>query len=468
MSGLKKKLSLYDFDSKSGSDSNPVSSGAASPAARDASPSPPEANPQGGAVFSEVGDAIAGTPADLEFGSFAFQRLAPGVYRYRREDTNPRMGERSLEEYMPLRLSGILDLALWSQPEALHPEDVLFLDTETTGLTRGTGTLPFLTGLASFESGRLVRELIYLSEPGGEEDYLDYIQDRFRRFKYLVSYNGRAFDVPLLRNRLILNRKPGLPDFLHFDLLHIFRRLFPKGSFSGYRQMDFEERLLEYVREDDLPGAEIPQIYFDYVKYGHDGGLEKVFDHNLQDLSGMVLLFLDAIRMYDRREDARGALRSGLARILLRNRRSDEALALLSHVDAELRSKTDSAADEFGDLRYRDFLLLGQLQRARGSYAEAAGVFAAVVERYDCPYARMALAKLLEHRLKDFPGALAHTEELLRRLNQAETGGDSLADDESPAMAPPIANRGLYSREELEKRRSRIETKMHRQAAASA
>ena len=135
------------------------------------------------------------------------------------------MGARTLAEYLPFQLSGVLELALWPQPEALHPEDVLFLDTETTGLNRGAGTLPFLTGLASFESNQLVRELIYLAEPGGEEDYLEYLQQTFRRFKYLVSYNGRAFDVPLLRSRLILNRKPGMPEFLHFDLLHIFRRL---------------------------------------------------------------------------------------------------------------------------------------------------------------------------------------------------------------------------------------------------
>ncbi|MCR9143478.1 MAG: ribonuclease H-like domain-containing protein [bacterium] len=445
MSGLKKKLSLYDFDRK------PASPGAES-SVRDAAPSTASAS-------------------DLSFGRLDFERLAPGVYRHRQFDNNPQMGARKLAEYLPLSLSGILELALWPQPEALHPEDVLFLDTETTGLTRGAGTLPFLTGLASFENGGVMRELIYLSEPGGEEDYLDYIQDRFRRFKYLVSYNGRAFDVPLLRNRLILNRKPGLPDFLHFDLLHIFRRLFPKGSLPGYRQMDLEERVLEYVREDDLPGAEIPQIYFDYVKYGHDGGLEKVFDHNLKDLDGMVLLFLEAIRLYDRREGARGSLRSGLARILMRNRRSGEALELLRDLESEIAAPDrprildpEYADDRMGGLRYRDYLLLGQLQRARGDFQKAADVFERVVARYDCPYAAMALAKLLEHRLKDYPAALAQTERLIRRFapEQSEDYTQSGKYSRSEAQAERPIGRGLYASAELEKRRARIERKLSR------
>lgn len=451
MSGLKKKLGLYDFDRKPAADSP------ASIAKRNND--------------SQI-DAPAVSPsasADLRFGPLALTRIAFGVYRYRCEDADPMMGRRRLSEYLPFRLSGILELALWPQPEALHPEDVLFLDTETTGLTRGAGTLPFLTGLASFESNRLVREVIFMSEPGGEEDYLDYLQETFRRFKYLVSYNGRAFDVPLLRNRLILNRKPGLPDFLHFDLLHIFRRLFPKGSLAGYRQMDLEERLLGYEREDDLPGSEIPQIYFDYVKYGHDGGLEKVFDHNLKDLCGMVLLFLEAIRVYDQRDSARGSLRSGLARILLRNRNSDEALELLNHLENDLEASDEVAEgdeseedaqyadDTLGGLRYRDYLLLGQLYRARGRYGDAAGIFARVVARYDCPYARMALAKLLEHRIKDFPAALQHTDELIRRFGPDHKNRTTTDDNDSQEPG-----RGLYASIELQKRRARIEGKLRR------
>ncbi|MEQ9365547.1 MAG: ribonuclease H-like domain-containing protein, partial [Leptospirales bacterium] len=180
MSGLKKKLGLYDYDRKPQASS--------------------EAGPPG--VVDESAAGVAGTgpigdpEADARFGDLSFERMAPGVYRYRRTDADPVLGARRLSRYRPFSLSGILELALWAQPEALHPEDVLFLDTETTGLTRGAGTLPFLTGLASFEAGHLVRELIFMSEPGGEEDYLDYIQERFGRFKYLVSYNGRAFDVP--------------------------------------------------------------------------------------------------------------------------------------------------------------------------------------------------------------------------------------------------------------------------------
>lgn len=383
--------------------------------------------------------------APKHFGDAEFRAHAEAVYVRRERLENPVLGSVRLDDHLPLRLSGILELALWPRPEALHPEDILFLDTETTGLSRGAGTLPFLTGLAYFERNALIVEQIYLDNPGGEDAYLDYLKDTMGRFEYLVSYNGRSFDVPLIRNRLIVNRKSGLRDVPHFDLLHIFRRLFPKGSLPGYKQQNLEQELLQFERDEDIPGAEIPQIYFDYVKYGHDGGMADVFAHNFRDLQGMVLIFLEAIRIYDGREGARGALRSGLARILLRNRREDEALQFLESIAGEREDALNS--DEAAEvLRYRDLLLLGQLYRSRGAVDKAVAIFRRVIDRYDCAYARMSVAKLYEHRLRDFGAALRYTDELIDRFHGAGV-------DQPPA-------RGLYSRAELDKRRARILRKM--------
>lgn len=359
-------------------------------------------------------------------------------------------GGRQLGDYFPLRLSGLLELALWPQPEALHPEEALFLDTETTGLSRGAGTTPFLIGLAYFRGGEICVEQIYMNGPGGEADCLSYLLERFARFRYLVTYNGRSFDAPILRNRLTLNRKGTLPSILHFDLLHVYRRLFPRGSIASYKQPELEREMLSLVRTGDLPGAEIPQIYFDYIKYGHDAGMARVFEHNERDLVGLAFLFLEALRSYAARDGARAALRSGIARILLRNRRESEALALLRGLETERAEQSAYApppfdeADPVETLRYRDLLLLGRVLARRGEIEEALEAYQLLVARYDCPFARMALAKLYEHKLRDFSAALEQCRALLSRPDDARPG--------------PVG--GPYAPEELERRVNRLERKI--------
>ena len=81
----------------------------------------------------------------------------------------------------------------------------------------------------------------------------------------------------------------------------------------------------------------------------------------------------------------------------------------------------------------------------RGRFAEAAAVFGEVIDKYDCPYARMSLAKLREHRLKDFEGALAMTRELLERGAKSELPANE-----------------IYSAQSLQHREQRILRKIER------
>lgn len=361
------------------------------------------------------------------------------MYHARHRELVP--GGRQFSDYFPLRLSGLLELALWPQPEALHPEEALFLDTETTGLSRGAGTTPFLIGLAYFRGREICVEQIYMNGPGGEADCLTYLLERFAEFRYLVTYNGRSFDAPILRNRLTINRKGTLPPILHFDLLHVYRRLFPRGSIASYKQPELEREMLALERTGDLPGAEIPQIYFDYIKYGHDAGMARIFEHNERDLVGLAFLFLEALRSYEARDGARAALRSGIARILLRNRRESEALTLLRNLEAE---RAEAVAPASEDLRYRDLLLLGRVLARRGEYSEALEVYQLLTARYDCPFARMALAKLYEHKLRDFSAARDQCRALLGRSDEAARARSA----------------GPYAPEELERRLSRLERKI--------
>ncbi|MCB1174812.1 MAG: ribonuclease H-like domain-containing protein [Leptospiraceae bacterium] len=406
--------------------------------------------------------ADPGTAASLvSFGAYGFEILAPGflIARLRRPLAGIQMGRSRLGDYAPFSVSSILELSSIHHPEAVHPRDILFLDTETTGLSRGVATIPFLIGLAWLDGDALVTELLFIQEPGGEAACLDYLSALWQRFSYMVSYNGKSFDIPLIRNRMILHRRRGLSIGLHFDMLHIMRRLFVRGSVAGYKQGDLERELLGHERTADLPGERIPQIYFDYVKYGRDAGLKSVFQHNDWDLQGLVLLFLEAVRLYNQRDEAELQLRSGLARILMRNQDDEGALALLlkSEQEAEVSDSLPL------DIRYRDRLLLARIHRRRGSWALAADVFAGLVADYNCPWSRMYLARLQEHRLGEPGLALENILFLEKQLYQTDL--DQLTGAERSDMAYvmgsiPIQNRA-FSRSALQHRIARLERKMN-------
>ncbi|MBE7436948.1 MAG: ribonuclease H-like domain-containing protein [Spirochaetales bacterium] len=318
-----------------------------------------------------------------------------------RSFTHPDLQSR-LQPFLPLSLSGILELALVKEKVPLHPGEVIFLDTETTGLSRGVGTIPFLTGVAYFKENNLVIEQFFLRNPACEKEYLEHIESLLLRFPYLVSYNGKSFDMPLLANRLILHRKKKPLPVLHFDLLHILRRLYPGRVLGSYAQSRMEKEMLGMERLHDLPGAAIPQIYFDFVKYGQDDQLSAVFEHNGRDLLGLALLFLAAIQIYESKTVSHSALRSGMARILSRNHRDPEAIALLE------------AGPSHPDLLYRDQLLLACLHRKQGSYKEALRLFVEIQQRFACPYALLSAARLQERIFGNIQEALAATEALLR------------------------------------------------------
>lgn len=401
--------------------------------------------------------ALKETIAPLIFGETQLERLAPGAYRRTLWLENPIHAGRELDGYLPLGLTGILELALLSRTEPILPSELLFLDTETTGLSRGAGDYPFLTGLGYFEGEVLVIEQLFLAEPMGEEAYLERLDHLVRRFPYMVTYNGKSFDLPLLRTRWIMNRMKAGSPVLHFDLLHILKRMFPKGTSAGYKQKDMESALLQMERTDDIAGAEIPQIYFDYCKYGQDRGMEQIFRHNTLDVLGLVFLFLEAVRVYEQKDLTSPGLRSGIARILARNRRTEEAVVMLREITSQAaftepvqaetsRAGTPTRSVDPKERGRLDLLFLAGLYRARGDWWRARETYGLAAERHDCALARLALAKIYEHRHIDLPAALAEVLRLEERFHGA--------------AATELARTRLFSREELAHRRKRLERKL--------
>ena len=170
------------------------------------------------------------------------------------------------------------------------PRACVFMDTETTGLAGGTGTLVFLLGMARFSAGALEICQILLTGFRGENALLREARDFLRDTDTLVTFNGRSFDSPLLAARY---RLAGLADpfapLRHVDLLHPTRRTF-KNCWPDCRLQTAERRLLGVERIGDLPGSEAPRAWFDWVRHGRYEGLSAVCSHNRLDLLSLAVL----------------------------------------------------------------------------------------------------------------------------------------------------------------------------------
>src|SRR5438067_3028315 len=110
--------------------------------------------------------------------------------------------------------------------DALEPARALFLDTETTGLSGGTGTYAFLVGLGYFEGDEFHVRQYFMRHPGEEPALLHAVREVLAAFPVWVTFNGKAFDVPLLETRYLYGRRITMPrPTFHLDALHPARRL---------------------------------------------------------------------------------------------------------------------------------------------------------------------------------------------------------------------------------------------------
>jgi len=174
--------------------------------------------------------------------------------------------------------------------EAPRDSPLLFLDTETTGLAGGTGTLAFVIAVARRQGDTLhVRQWLLL-RPGAERAMLEAFIADVRAGEDVVSYNGRSFDAPLIATRCRLHRLPDpLAGRAHHDLLHAVRRRY-RAAWPNCRLVTAERELLGIERHDDLPGSEAPEAWRRFLALGDAHALCRVLDHNRQDLASLALV----------------------------------------------------------------------------------------------------------------------------------------------------------------------------------
>ncbi len=303
-------------------------------------------------------------------------------------------------------------LALDESLSGVDPSRMLFLDTETTGLSGGTGTLPFLIGLAWFEDQSLCLEQLLLRKPGEERPMLERLAARMESASAIVTYNGKSFDWPLLRTRAVMNRVPVPAPAAHLDLLHCARRVFGP-RLKEVRLVQMEAEVLGLRREHDIDGAEIPMRFWDFVRGADGSTLTPVIEHNANDLVALAALVValaerwDGVLPHHAPEDrlavARVAFRHGDHPRALERARSAADAGGTARVTTEALVLGAHAARKTDARRVEESMLLEALAHAVGD--ERAGV-------------HLALAKLYEHTFKDFERALTH----LAQAAEAEDG----------------------------------------------
>ena len=179
-----------------------------------------------------------------------------------------------------------------------HPEGLLFLDTETTGLAGGTGTLPFMVCLARIQGEQLQLGQWILTGFAGEAALLEIVGSWIKSSAQLVSYNGKSFDMPLLITRYRLARQTDpFTDKAHIDLLHLTRRACGHG-WDDCRLQTAEQRLLGFVRENDFPSHLIPQAWSEFVRGGGMESLNAIAEHNRHDVLSLAALLAMIAKIY--------------------------------------------------------------------------------------------------------------------------------------------------------------------------
>lgn len=301
------------------------------------------------------------------------------------------LAESTLLRALPLCTGGQVNMA----------RACVFMDTETTGLAGGTGTLVFLLGMARFSGGALEVSQLLLTGFQGESAMLNEAREFLQGADALVTFNGRSFDSPLLAARYRLSGLAdpfaGLP---HVDLLHPTRRAF-KHCWPDCRLQTAERRLLGLQRVGDLPGSEAPRAWFDWVRHGRDDGLSAVCAHNRLDLLSLAVLPAALQRSHD------NPLATG-ANVLACARHAGQSLA---------HGRGDKAVFEYL-YRHRAILdsggrlELARLARRRGEWKLAVELWEQLADAGES-VAVEHLAKYYEHEKRDYERAAVLTARLL-------------------------------------------------------
>lgn len=330
-----------------------------------------------------------------------------------------RYGGANLVRLLEVSEEAAARLQIRPEEPGVDLSQALFLDTETSGLAGGTGTFAFLIGVGFVEEDCFRVTQFLLRNPLGEAAMLEELAVLAAGRRDLVTYNGGSFDLPLLETRFALNGVASpFRNARHLDLLHPARRLF-KPRHENARLSTLERELLEVERDDDIPGDRIPQVFFDFLRYGHHPAMESVLAHNRYDIVTLAALALRALERMDvdwHSDDP--ADLHGAGHHFWRRGESEVAIPLLERA---------LSAGLSGRNRDRCLLDLGERRKQLGDWSGAIELWGRVdiVDSRERLDVLVWLAKHEEHQRKDPARALTHVEDALERLPRTEMGQET-------------------------------------------
>jgi uncharacterized protein YprB with RNaseH-like and TPR domain len=396
-----------------------------------------------------IEEYVEGELAKNDLGAYFLARQA---FPFGRPYGKRRIGDISTADLSPLNL-------LFPQAVLPAPERLLYLDTETTGLAGGTGTCAFLIGIGCVEGTQFVIRQFFLRDYPEEKAILHALAEILHSFDGLVTYNGKTFDVPLLETRYALARlKSPFGRLLHLDALHPSRRLW-KLRLESCKLTDLESAVLGIEREGDVPGSEIPGIYFDYLRSGDASGLQPVFYHNALDVMTLAALTVELARAMG---DA-GTLDSPVDLFSL-SRIFATAGSREQSVETCQRALSGGLPEE---IEARALLQLALQYKRQRRHALAVETWLELTRRASslALEAFEQLAMHYEHHRRDPQSALEFTLAALERLNgeepQDRTTGPFASPTAGSALLPPHTARLTHRLERLRRKLARTQATIH-------
>ncbi len=322
-----------------------------------------------------------------------------------------RCGEVELFQILQSSANTISSLARDDKLKKIDINKTVFLDTETTGLAGGAGTYIFLVGAGYFEGDQFCVRQYFMRDYNEERALLSALNDLLANFKAVVTYNGKTFDLPLMESRYIMSgMKMSLKDPYHFDLLYPARRLWKK-RLESCSLSTVERDILGVIRENDVPGYLVPEIYFRYLKTKDARALKQVFEHNLQDILSLVAL---VSRMCFLVEDPLNNTKYGMD-IFSIGKMFDEE----KRYEQSTHYYTEALKHNLAEKETLEILRLASFAYKRqGKWEEAEKIWKKTIERSPefIYYPYEELAKYYEHHLRDYQKAEVVVEEALNMV----------------------------------------------------
>ncbi|WP_026671904.1 ribonuclease H-like domain-containing protein [Alkalihalobacterium bogoriense] len=311
----------------------------------------------------------------------------------------------------------------WNELRTNHPlsaacrkqSDLLFFDTETTGLSSGAGNSIFLLGYSQVQEHSVVVKQYFLPGPEHEVAFYHHFLTDVSDFSNLVTYNGKAFDWPQVKTRhtFVRNEVPKLPLFGHFDLLHGARRLW-KNTLPSCKLSVVEKEILQFQRIEDTPGYLAPMLYFDFIHEQDPDFIEGVLEHNEWDVLSLITLYIHlsiCLQEYDsfslhpieKFEIARWYEAVG-----------EQSIALFLYKSV-LESETS--------VQYDAVLPLAKLYKKNQQYQKAVHVLEHAMTTAAFPKYGWCheLAMLYEHQWKDVEKALHYAKQAMELVKKSKT-----------------------------------------------